>query len=185
MKNSFVKKITRFVSAALCAVMCITFSSVSSFAAGVDEPISSADGVTYSMITPYALDEPTELGQLPYSATIDNLSAQYFTRTKYYFTTSTGRLKLNYDLEATRPSGSATKRTLQFRLYYRSKTSSSNTWSTYSNKSVSFYNEVESEITFDGLSSNYYYYFDFYNTSPENSSWLQYNSISGIVQISG
>lgn len=161
--------------------MCFTFAPVSVFAAEVNEPVISTSENT--MIMPYAMDEPKTLGKLPYDATIKDLSAGYFTRTKYYFSTSTSRLKLVYDLKATRPTGSEYQRILEFRLYFRPKASSNAAWSEYAVKSVKFYNTVSSEITFDGLSNDNYYYFDFNNDSAFNSGWLLYNSISGSVSI--
>ena len=106
-------------------------------------------------------------GSNNYTANIVDLAAARGTYTKYYFTTSTGKIYVKTDL--VRSGTTATvDRKLEVRLY--EKATASSIGSIKKTETIEFdTSEVTERVSFTGLDVDKFYYISFFNVSSTNA----------------
>lgn len=174
----------RIVSLTLVALMVISLLSTTAFAAEVS---TSTDNETVTMtpmaVQPLADTAPSDYRNLSsesYTATLIDLAATKASLTKYYFSTGTKEINMDFSLERSGTT-TQTKRVLKVYLYERTATGS---WTKTSKEAtVTFYGtSISTSRSFTGLDANKFYYLSFKNESASTTS--SRCDISGSIVVS-
>lgn len=161
----------KFVSMLLALAMSLALC-VPAFAAEVEEPSECEASVS---VQPRAASIPTEKHDLPYSATVTNLSEGTGTYTKYYFAPSGTDIEISGTLRAVKDQNDKSR----YAIIYLYKVGDSSSVDSYTVDQ--FLESTSFSHTFTNLSSSSHYYLDIRNTTSNNIQ--QQRWISGTVEI--
>lgn len=154
----------RIVSLTLTALMVLSLLSTTAFAAEVSTPANNE--LATMAVQPLADTAPTDYRNLSsesYTATLIDLAATKASLTKYYFSTGTGEINMDFSLER---SGTTTQTKRVLKVYLYEKTATGSWTKTSKEASVTFYGtSISTSRSFTGLDANKFYYLSFKNES--------------------
>lgn len=169
-------KVKRFV--ALLFACCLSLSLATTSFAIEKVPLIPEDQITRASTVPTT---HKNLGAGPYVGELVDLAPTKASLTRYYFTTGTGKINMEFDLER---SGTTTSATRVLRVYLYEKTGENASWRQKGGSTtVSFSGSgINTTRSFTGLNPDYFYYLKFANESNAevDSRW----DISGEIIIS-
>lgn len=174
----------RIMSLTLTALMVLSLLSTPALAAEVSTSADNELAITAQMgVQPLADTVPSEYRNLSsesYTAKLIDLAATKASLTKYYFSTGTGEINMDFSLER---SGTTTQTKRVLKVYLYEKTSTGSWTKTSKEATVTFYGtSVSTSKSFTGLDANKFYYLSFKNESA--SSTGSRCDISGSIVVS-
>ena len=173
------KKLTALLlSVVMCMAVCVPASAVGNTTLTSPSRITAPD----PGIQPLAKEVPTtyrNLSSASCSATLEDLAASKSSNTKHFFSTSTNKITMDFDLERSGLSNPST-RELTVTLY---KSENGTSWSKCSSMAITWSSATTSVTrSFKNLDNNMFYYMNFKNTTDTSAS-VNLN-ISGTILIS-
>lgn len=174
----------RIMSLTLTALMVLSLLSTTAFAAEVSTPVDDELAATSQVeVQPRADTAPSDyrnLSNASYTATLIDLAATKASLTRYYFSTGTGEINMNFSLER---SGTTTQTTRVLKVYLYEKTSTGSWTKTSKEVTVTFSGtSISTSRSFTGLDANKFYYLSFKNESASSTS--SRCDISGSIVVS-